>query len=66
MYIALQAVDLVETAIVQSSGSSIGTSLSASGLLDSLSSDTTLFALAIMSIPLAIARGLMMTKRVDL
>lgn len=66
MHLALQATELVETAVIQSSSSSIGTSLSASGILDSLSSDTTLFALAIISIPLAVVRGLMVTKRVDL
>ncbi|MDO5720007.1 MAG: hypothetical protein Q4P05_04670 [Actinomycetaceae bacterium] len=69
MNIALQLAEIAEfaeTVVVQRSGSEIGTSLSASGLLDSLSSNTTLFALAIVSIPLAIARGLMATKRVDL
>lgn len=63
MFTAFEAIGAFATS---TSASEIGTSLSASGLIDSLSNSATLYALALVSIPLAIARGIAMSKRVDL
>ncbi|MDO5729476.1 MAG: hypothetical protein Q4P71_07630 [Actinomycetaceae bacterium] len=58
--------EALTTVVSHTSTTDVGTSVSASGLLDSLSNTTTLYVLILISIPLAIARGITMSKRVDL
>lgn len=60
------ALDTIGAFAASTSATEIGTSLSASGLIDSLSHSATLYALILVSIPLAIARGITMSKRIDL